>query len=63
MGAAMKRMEPLRVSAADVAREFEAVLDKVRRGAEIVVEQDRREIAIIAPSGRSDPRAHAWGRA
>ena len=42
-------MEPLHMTDAEVTRDFAAVLEKIRHGAEIVVEQDQRPVAIIAP--------------
>ena len=48
----MGSMEPrvLHVSEADVVRDIAAVLEKVRRGSEVVVEQNHRPIAVIKPS-------------
>ena len=48
----MGSMEPrvLHVSEADVVRDIAAVLEKVRRGSEVVVEQNHRPIAIIKPT-------------
>src|ERR1035437_2382514 len=50
----MGSMEPrvLHVSEADVVRDIAAVLEKVRRGSEVVVEQNHRpiNIAVIKPS-------------
>lgn len=48
-------MATLHMSEAEVARDLRAVLDKVRAGVEVVVEQDRRPVAIIRaapPEGR-----------
>lgn len=40
------------MSEAEVAKNFSAVLEKVRQGAEVVVEQDHRPVAVIrAPQG------------
>jgi hypothetical protein len=38
---------------AEVTNNFGAVLEKLRHGAEIVVEQDHRAVAIIRPPTRS----------
>lgn len=38
------------MSEAEVSRDFGAVLEKVRQGSEIVVEQDHRPVAVIKPS-------------
>ena len=42
-------MATLHISEADLARDLHAVLDQVRRGGEVVVEQDHRPVAIIKP--------------
>jgi antitoxin (DNA-binding transcriptional repressor) of toxin-antitoxin stability system len=54
----MENMESrvVHVSEAEVVRDIAAVLEKVRQGSEIVIEQDHRPIAVItpsAPAGRS----------
>jgi antitoxin (DNA-binding transcriptional repressor) of toxin-antitoxin stability system len=48
----MGSMEPrvLRVSEADVLRDIAAVLERVRQGSEVVIEQNSRPIAVIKPS-------------
>ena len=48
----MESMEPrvLHVSEADVVNNIAAVLDKVRQGSEVIIEQDLRPIAVIKPS-------------
>ena len=48
----MGSMEPrvLRVSEVDVLRDIAAVLEKVRQGSEVVIEQNCRPIAVITPS-------------
>lgn len=45
-------MEPrvLHVSEADVVKDIAAVLEKVRQGSEVVIEQNHRPIAVIKPS-------------
>ena len=40
----------LHVSEADVVKDIAAVLEKVRQGSEVVVEQNHRPIAVIKPS-------------
>jgi antitoxin (DNA-binding transcriptional repressor) of toxin-antitoxin stability system len=40
----------LHVSEADVVKNIAAVLDKVRQGSEVIIEQDLRPIAVIKPS-------------
>jgi len=37
------------MSEAELARDLPAVLDKVRRGAEILIERDSRPVAVIKP--------------
>ena len=37
----------------EVARNFDAVLEKIGRGVEVVVEHDHRAVAVIRPAGRS----------
>ena len=43
----IKAMAQVHMSEAEVAKNFAAVLEKVRQGAEIVVEQDHRPVAVI----------------
>ncbi len=43
-------MATIYMTQAEVARDFDAALEKVRQGAEIVVEQDHRPVAVIKPS-------------
>jgi antitoxin (DNA-binding transcriptional repressor) of toxin-antitoxin stability system len=48
-------MATVHMTAAEVAKDIAAVLDKVRQGDEIVVEQDHRPVAVIKtpkPEGR-----------
>lgn len=42
-------MTVLHMTEAEVARDFAAVLEKVRQGAEIVVEEGYRTVAVIKP--------------
>ena len=42
-------MEQVRMTDAEVANDFAAVLEKLRHGAEVVVEQDHRPVAVISP--------------
>ncbi len=44
-------MGTVRITEAELARDLHAVLDRVKRGAEVVVEQDHRPVAVIKPSG------------
>lgn len=41
------------MSEAELARDLHAVLDRVRQGVEVVIEQDHRPVAVIKPSQRS----------
>ena len=43
----MKLMAQVHMTEAEVARDFKAVLEKVRRGAEIVIEKHSRPVAVI----------------
>ena len=59
-------MEQVRITDAEVARDFAAVLEKLRRGDEVVVEQDHRPVAVIKPvkgPGRSLDECIALARA
>jgi antitoxin (DNA-binding transcriptional repressor) of toxin-antitoxin stability system len=47
----------MHMSEADVARDFHAVLAAVQEGAEVVVEQDHRPVAIIKSSEPAQPGA------
>jgi antitoxin (DNA-binding transcriptional repressor) of toxin-antitoxin stability system len=40
-------MAELHMTEAEVAKDFAAVLEKVRQGAEVVIEQDHRPVAVI----------------
>ena len=46
-------MATVHMSEAEVARDLHAVLDKVRQGVEIVIEQDHRPVAVIRAQHRS----------
>jgi antitoxin (DNA-binding transcriptional repressor) of toxin-antitoxin stability system len=51
----IEEMDVLHLSEAEVVKNIAAVLEKVRKGSEVVVEQDHRPIAVIKPpkpSGR-----------
>ena len=43
-------MAALHISEAELARDLHAVLEKVRQGGEVVVEQDHRPVAIMKPA-------------
>jgi antitoxin (DNA-binding transcriptional repressor) of toxin-antitoxin stability system len=43
----------LRITEAELARDIHAILAKVQRGAEVVVEQDHRPVAVLRPLDRS----------
>jgi len=49
----IKDMATLHVTEAELARDLHAVLAKVQQGAEVVVLQDQRPVAVIRPSTRS----------
>jgi antitoxin (DNA-binding transcriptional repressor) of toxin-antitoxin stability system len=40
-------MLQIHMTEAEAARDFHAVLERVRKGAEVVIEQDRRAVAVI----------------
>jgi antitoxin (DNA-binding transcriptional repressor) of toxin-antitoxin stability system len=42
-------MDVLHMSEAELVKDITAVLEKVRRGSEVVVEDDHRPIAVIRP--------------
>lgn len=42
-------MAQVHMSEAEVAKNFAAALEKVRQGAEIVIEQDHHPVAVITP--------------
>jgi len=43
-------MATVRITEAELARDLHAVLAKVQQGAEVIIEQDHRPIAVIRPS-------------
>jgi antitoxin (DNA-binding transcriptional repressor) of toxin-antitoxin stability system len=43
-------MAQLHMSEAELARDLHAVLEKVRQGTEVVVEDDHRPVAILRPA-------------
>ena len=43
-------MATVHMTETDVARDLHAVLAKVQQGVEVVVEQDRRPVAVIRPA-------------
>jgi antitoxin (DNA-binding transcriptional repressor) of toxin-antitoxin stability system len=45
----IEEMAVLHLSEAEVVKDIATVLERVRKGAEVVVEQDHRPIAIIKP--------------
>jgi antitoxin (DNA-binding transcriptional repressor) of toxin-antitoxin stability system len=47
-------MSIVRITESELARDVHAVLEKVRQGVEIIIEQDHRPVAVITmPSSRS----------
>src|SRR5438309_4839235 len=46
-------MAELHMTEAEVAKDFAAVLEKIRHGAEIIIEEDARPIAIIKAAPRT----------
>jgi antitoxin (DNA-binding transcriptional repressor) of toxin-antitoxin stability system len=45
----IESMATLRITEAELARDLHAILAKVREGAEVIVEQDYRPVAMIRP--------------
>jgi hypothetical protein len=45
----MGHMAAVHISEAELARDLHAVLERVRLGDEVVIEQDRRAVAILKP--------------
>jgi antitoxin (DNA-binding transcriptional repressor) of toxin-antitoxin stability system len=43
----MKNMAQVHMTEAELARDLHAVLEKVRQGAEVIIEQDHRPVAVI----------------
>ena len=43
-------MATVRITEAELARDLHAVLEKVRQGVEVVVEQDRQPVAVLRAS-------------
>ena len=49
-------MTQVRMTEVEVTRDFAAVLDKIRNGVEVIVEQDHRPVAVInRPQGPGRP--------
>lgn len=46
-------MTQIHMTEAEVTGNFAAVLEKIQQGAEVVVEQDHRPVAVIRPPKRS----------
>ena len=51
----IRGMAALHISEAELARDLHAVLEQVRQGGEVVVEQDHRPIAIMKPAAAIAP--------
>jgi antitoxin (DNA-binding transcriptional repressor) of toxin-antitoxin stability system len=49
----IEAMGTLRITEAELARDIHAVLTKVQEGAEVIVEQDHRPVAVIRTPNRS----------
>jgi hypothetical protein len=46
----IKAMGALRITEADLARDLHLVLEQVRRGCEVLVEQDNQAFAVLRPA-------------
>ena len=44
-------MATLHITEADLAKDVHAVLEQVKQGGEVVIEQDNRPVAVIKPAG------------
>ena len=66
-GRMIEYMAVLHITEAELARDVHAVLEKVREGAEVVIEQDHRPVAVIKllrrKDGISPKRLRRWRRA
>jgi len=49
----IEEMPQVHMSEAEVAKNFAAVLERVRQGAEIVIEQDARPVAVLKSTPRT----------
>jgi antitoxin (DNA-binding transcriptional repressor) of toxin-antitoxin stability system len=49
----IEEMAQLHMSEADVARNFAAVLERVRQGVEVIIEHDARPIAVLKSAPRT----------
>lgn len=48
-------MATVHMSEAELARDLHAVLEQVRQGVEVVIEEDDRPIAVLRPTGAGRP--------
>src|SRR5579863_8066151 len=51
----MEAMATVHMSEAEVARDLHAVLERVRQGVEVVIEQDHRAVAVLTASQTGGP--------
>ena len=49
----IESMAQVHMTEAEVTRDFGAVLEKLKSGVEVIVERDRRPVAVIRPPKRS----------
>jgi len=62
----MKDMAPVHMTEAELARDLHAVLERVRQGAEVIIDDGYRRVAVIKPvegPGRSIDECIAIARA
>lgn len=52
----MLRMATFRISEAEAARDFAAVLARVREGAEVIIENESSAVAVVVPPNRRPGR-------
>lgn len=49
IGVTISKMAVLHISEAELVRDLHAVLERVQQGSEVVVEQERRPVAVMSP--------------
>lgn len=49
-------MAELHITEAELARDLHEVIEKVRQGAEVVIEQESRPVAVIKPPAPGHPK-------
>jgi antitoxin (DNA-binding transcriptional repressor) of toxin-antitoxin stability system len=52
----IENLTKLRITEAEFALDVHGVIEKVRQGAEVVIEQDSRPVAVIKPTSLARPK-------